>query len=63
MPVPGYDPDDVDDHLEGLLDDEDLDRYLTAEERRRYEDGESLSDLLDEEDIHRLLEGDSKTAE
>ncbi|MFC4356496.1 hypothetical protein ACFO0N_00870 [Halobium salinum] len=61
MPIPGYDPDDVDDHLEGLLDGEDLDEYLSADERRRYEDGESLGDLLDEEDIRRLLDEDSES--
>lgn len=61
MPVPGYDPDDVDDKLEELLAERDADEFLTPEEQRRYEDGERLGELLDEEEIGRLLdrEGDA----
>lgn len=61
MTIPGYDPGDLDDRLEDLLEDEDLDEYLSPAERRRYEDGESLSDLLDKEDIRRLLDHESET--
>jgi hypothetical protein len=61
MPVPGYDPDDIDDRLEELMEGEDVDEYLTAEEQRRYEDGESLGDLLDESDIRQLLDREADT--
>ncbi|MFC6725214.1 hypothetical protein ACFQE1_12710 [Halobium palmae] len=59
MPVPGYDPDDVDDKLEELLAERDADEFLTEEERRRYESGERFGDLLDEEEIRRLLDRES----
>lgn len=56
MVIPGYDPDDLEDALETQLDRKGREEYLTEEERRRHERGESLVDLLDEEDIRRLLE-------
>ena len=62
MPVPGYDPDDLDEELSERTTEEDLDRLLTEEERRAYENGEEgLFDLLSEEDIKAILrpEGDA----
>lgn len=63
MPIGGYDPDDLDDRLDELATDQDLDRLLTAEERRAYENGEQgLFDLLSEKDIESLLNRDSQTS-
>ncbi|KTG26951.1 hypothetical protein [Haloferax profundi] len=56
MVIPGYDPDDLDERLEELLSDRDVDRYLTADERARYDEGESLVDLLSADDIRDLLD-------
>ncbi|MFC7081310.1 hypothetical protein [Halorussus caseinilyticus] len=65
MPVGGYDPEDVDDRLESLMDatGRDPSNWLTDEELAAWEDGESLVDLLDEEDIHELLQKDGETSE
>lgn len=62
MPVPGYDPDDLDEYLAERLEGRDLNEYLSEEERRRYEDGESLTDLLSDEDIRRLMDDDGGKA-
>lgn len=56
MPIPGYDPDDLDAELEGLLSDSEIQAHLTDAEFRQYEDGASLVNLLSEEDIHELLD-------
>lgn len=58
MGIPGYDPADLDDHLEERLQGRDLSEWLTDEEIERYERGESLVELLSGEDIERLLELD-----
>lgn len=58
MPVPGYDPDDLDEFLAERLEGREVSDYLTAEEQRRYENGESLTDLLSDEDIKRLTKAD-----
>jgi hypothetical protein len=55
MPVPGYDPNDLDNELENALTDTELRERLTDEEFRRYEEGENLIDLLDEDDIDEVL--------
>jgi hypothetical protein len=55
MPVSGYDPDDVDDALEELVDERDARQLLDEEEWAAYRDGESLVDLLEESEIHALL--------
>lgn len=61
MPVPGYDPDDVDDTLERMLEDHEISEFLSDDELRQWEGGESLVDLLDEDDIDRLLDrGDTR---
>lgn len=62
MPVPGYDPDDLDEELSERTTEEDLARLLTEAERRAYENGEEgLFDLLSEDDIESILrpEGDA----
>ena len=51
MPVPGYDPDDLDAELEGKLTDEEIRDRLNDEEYDRYENGESLVGLLDEDEL------------
>ncbi|WP_049888660.1 hypothetical protein [Natronococcus occultus] len=57
MPVPGYDPEDVDDTLEALLEDEEIETYLSDSELASYRAGEeSLVDLLEGEEIHGILE-------
>ncbi|KAB1191133.1 MULTISPECIES: hypothetical protein [Haloferax] len=61
MVIPGYDPDDIDERLEELLSDHELDEYLTAEERQRYEEGASLVDLLSGDDIRDLLGEEAET--
>ena len=56
MPIGGYDPEDLDERLAEIATEEDLDRLLTPEERREYEEGEQgLFDLLSEDDIETLL--------
>lgn len=55
MVIPGYDPDDLEQRLEELLD-EYGDDLLSAEDRRRVESGESILDVLDSDDIERLLD-------
>ncbi|WP_435360080.1 hypothetical protein [Haloarchaeobius sp. DFWS5] len=55
MPIPGYDLDDIEEHLRQRIDDKELRELLTEEEWKRHEEGEDLVDLLDEEDIERLL--------
>jgi hypothetical protein len=56
MPVPGYDPDDLDRKLGDLVTPEDLDRLLSTDERRRYDRGTGLVELLDAEEIKRLID-------
>lgn len=63
MPVPGYDPEDLDETLRARLDESDPEEYLTPAERERYENGASPLDLLDEDDIERLLGETEPTAE
>ena len=61
MVIPGYDPDDIDERLEELLSEHELDEYLTAEERTRYDEGANLVDLLSGDDIRDLLGENPKT--
>lgn len=56
MVIPGYDPDDIDETLEVMMERGDPSDYLTEDEMERWKGGESLLDLLDDEDIDRLLE-------
>lgn len=58
MVIPGYDPADLDDHLEERLRGRDLSEWLTDGEIERYERGESLVELLSAEAIERLLDVD-----
>jgi hypothetical protein len=64
MPVGGYDPEDLDDALEERMNAKGRDpsNWLTDEELRQWEEGESLVDLLDEDDIHEILQKDGETA-
>ena len=64
MPVPGYDPEDLDDILETKIDRQQKREYLTDEEWAAYRDGDaSLVDLLDDEEIHALLDRDEEGTE
>ncbi|WP_302082607.1 hypothetical protein [Salinibaculum rarum] len=57
MPVPGYDPDDVDNLLETKLEETDVQSHLSDDEWQSYQDDStSLVDLLDEEQIDQLLD-------
>lgn len=62
MPVPGYDPDDLDRYLAQRLEARDPDEFLNEDEKRRYENGESLTDLLSDEEIRRLMDGNDAAA-
>jgi hypothetical protein len=55
MPVPGYDPEDLDGVLLERLGDREPADVLTADELARYESGENLIDLLDDETVADLL--------
>jgi hypothetical protein len=57
MPVPGYDPSDVDDMLESHLTDQQLADMLSDAEREAYASGEvGLVDLLSDAEIERIVE-------
>jgi len=57
MPIPGYDPEDIDDTLEELLTKEEKQEYLSDEEWASYRSGdESLLDLLESSEIQRIFE-------
>jgi hypothetical protein len=60
MPVPGYDPEDLDRLLLDRLDD-DPERVLDAEQLRRYESGEDLVDVLSDEEIRDIVDEGSKS--
>ncbi|SDJ50525.1 hypothetical protein [Natronorubrum texcoconense] len=56
MPIPGYDPEDIDEQLESRLDDGEIERKLTDSELEAYRDGDAnLIDFLDEEEIEGIL--------
>jgi hypothetical protein len=56
MPVPGYDPEDLDDALENKLTRQQKRDYLSEEEWAIYRSGDaSLIDLLDDGEIEGLL--------
>lgn len=61
MPVPGYDPEDVDRLVLSRLDEDDLGTALSPEQLRRYESGEDLVDVLSEEKIRELVGSRSKS--
>jgi hypothetical protein len=58
MPVPGYDPEDLDEEIEATATEDELRARMTDEEFREYENGEHLVELLDEGDIDDLLGGE-----
>lgn len=58
MPVPGYDPEDLDEELEATATEDELRARMTDVEFRKYENGAHLIELLDEEDIDDLLHGE-----
>ena len=55
MPIPGYDPDDLDELLAERLEACGGAASLTPRQWREYENGASLLDVLNETDIERLL--------
>lgn len=55
MPVPGYDPDDLESALREAIESRD-DGFLTPEQREHYEQGEQLQEILDADDIDALLD-------
>lgn len=59
MPVPGYDPEDVDEALEAKLEESDVRSHLTDEEWQSYQNNQAgLVDLLDDDEIEKILEED-----
>lgn len=57
MPVPGYDPEDLDDALESRLDEDEIRAALDDAALAAYREGEAdLVDLLDDAEIERLLD-------
>ena len=57
MPVPGYDPDDVDNLLEQKLSETDVRSQLSDAELESYENGDTrLVELLDDDQIDQLLD-------
>lgn len=57
MPVPGYDPEDLDDALESRLDEDEIRATLDDAALAAYREGEAdLVDLLDDAEIERLLD-------
>jgi len=56
MPVPGYDPDDVDEMLESKLTDSEIRERLSEGEWQSYQSGDgNLADLLDDDEIAGML--------
>jgi hypothetical protein len=56
MPVPGYDPNDVDDMLESKLGETEIRDHLSESEWQSYQDGEqALVDLLGDDEIEGSL--------
>lgn len=56
IPVPGYDPEDMDNALETKLEESDVRSYLTEDEWQSYQnDDEELIDLLNDDDIEQEL--------
>ena len=56
MPVPGYDPEDVDEMLESKLSEAKIRDQLSESEWQSYQDGEeSLIDLLGDDEIDGIL--------
>ena len=58
MPVPGYDPEDLDDALRTRLETRSAAELLSAEELAAYESDEDLLEALDPETIATILEED-----
>lgn len=56
MPVPGYDPDDLDASLREHLSEESARELLDDEERAAYREGDDLVEALDTETIEALLD-------
>jgi hypothetical protein len=57
MPVPGYDPEDIDSTLESLLDGDDIAALLSEEELQSYRnDDASLVSLLESGEIQRIFD-------
>ncbi|WP_440764100.1 hypothetical protein [Natronorubrum sp. DTA7] len=57
MPIPGYDPEDIDEQLESRLDDEEIEDRLSDSELEAYRNGDAnLMDFLDEDEIGGILD-------
>ncbi|SFB67721.1 hypothetical protein SAMN05444422_10171 [Halobiforma haloterrestris] len=56
MPVPGYDPEDIEDALETSLGETHLEEYLSESERETYRQGDAeLVDLLEADEIREII--------
>lgn len=56
MPVPGYDPDDIEDWLQELVSGVDAGEVLDEEELAAYRNGERLEDVLSSRTLAELRE-------
>lgn len=57
MPVPGYDPEDIDSTLKSLLDEDDIVELLSEEEWQSYKDGDAnLVNLLESSEIDHIFD-------
>jgi hypothetical protein len=57
MPVPGYDPDDVDTLVEDRLDEAEIEAALTDDQLAAYRAGDAdITALLSDDEIRRLLD-------
>lgn len=54
MPVPGYDPDDIEDWLQELVSGVDAEEVLDDEELAAYRNGDRLEDVLSSQTIAEL---------
>jgi hypothetical protein len=56
MPVPGYDPEDVENMLESQLDEDSAREAMSEEDWESYQnDEERLVDVLEDDEIKRIL--------
>lgn len=56
MPVPGYDPEDIEDWLQEMLSEVEASEVLNEEELEAYRNGERLEDALSSQTITQLRE-------
>ncbi|APW96722.1 hypothetical protein CHINAEXTREME_02550 [Halobiforma lacisalsi AJ5] len=64
MPIPGYDPEDIEDALETNLEEAHLEEYLSESERETYRNGDAeLVDLLEADELRAIVEDEDVPVE